>query len=241
MDANGQRYLVKQLDLARTLPRLADSSRAQDRLLLTFEGAIKAFHAVELMNEEEARDWSDRMFAALGREPTPPATLGSSVGKVPPTMRSSAQRPLTPFPASLSRIVPASDAIIPLQFGMRFQVVSIELYDTKVTVNWYLGPLPDVETQFATELADHDRDTEGLPEAERVASRQRLAAQLHGRQHVRPGLADDLGTDYLSLTGGGSGNGHAWRGYAEFIPSVPDGARTVSVQVGADSCSVPMS
>jgi hypothetical protein len=139
-------------------------------------------------------------------------------------------RPPDPPPESrFLALVPVSEPDQPLEYGGRIQVLGVELYSDKLTVNWRLAPLPDYKAVFAAELAEQETDLEGLPEDHRKILRDKLIHQLQTRRRFVT-LADDLGTQYLSMGGGSGGGGNERRGQTDFRPAVPETARSLTVR-----------
>lgn len=121
----------------------------------------------------------------------------------------------------------------PLPYGGRVQILSVERYDTRVSVTWRLAPRPDPQEEHSLAMSAFERDAVGLSEDERILARVQLAERL-----VSPGawdiaLADDLDTDYQSRGGGGHGGRNEWIGRTDFIPALPEGASALAVYWGA--------
>jgi len=147
--------------------------------------------------------------------------LGADPGAVPPP------HPIGRFLGVLA--VEGPDR--PLPFGGRVQVLSVERYDSRVTVTWRLAPRPDPVEEHHLAMAALDRDTTGLSDEHRLLRRVELAKQL-----VSPGrqvqLIDDVGTRYRSQGGGGHGGRDAWIGRTDFVPAIPASATQLTVQWG---------
>lgn len=231
MDHFAQAHLSELLSAARQGPPLEANARDewQRRTLMCFQAAWAALQGVGAVSAEEASDWTNRMLVALGEEPLEPepdipgvhrARMISFGGKAPP-------RPPDPPPESkFLALVPANEPDRPMEYGGRIQILGIELYSDKVTVNWRLAPLPDYEAVFADELAQQEPDLEGLPPEYRKILRDKLTHQLQMRRRF-VNLTDDAGTQYLSMGGGAGGGGNERRGHTDFRPAVPETARTL--------------
>jgi len=194
---------------------------------------LEALRAVGAITQDEMLDWNNHLFVALGIEPLespPPGFQGARA------IRISDGQPepvVSPPPARFLGLVPAVVPDVPVGFGGRLQIPGIELYDTRVAVAWRLAPIPDPERQFGDQLAAHDRDSEGLPEHERLRSRQMLVHRLD-RSGQQLSMTDDIGTEYHHM-GGGSGGGRDERtGRAEFFPAVPGTASELTVHWGGE-------
>lgn len=244
MNDDARRHLLRLLDIARHgPPELAERDDWLRGTLGRFGATLEALRAVKAITQEELDDWNNRMLVALGLEPLPPMPppppgvfrnrLISLPGRVP-------HQPITPPPpARFLRLVPATVPDIEVGHGGRFQVLGIELYDTKVAVAWRLAPMPDPEQYLATELAVHDRDSEGLPEEERKMLRAQFVQHASFRRQII-GLSDDVGTVYHH-GGGGSGGGRDERvGRAQFHPAVPNSATVLTVTWDAFTVAVDL-
>jgi hypothetical protein len=233
VNQGAQRYLAERLAIARSRPEGIEVLAWRQQMLAGFGGAMEALRAAEMMSAAEVSDWSNRMHIALGLEPLEPLPPGVSARAV---FIGEGERPPAPEPRPAARflgLIPAQDADRPIPHGGRVQILGIERYDTKVAVAWRLAPLPDLESQFARELQDHERDTAGLPDS--AMERQMARRQFLSRMH-RPGqelsLTDNLGTDYHG-GGGGSGGGRDERvGRSDFWPAIPSEATLLQVHWG---------
>jgi hypothetical protein len=132
--------------------------------------------------------------------------------------------------ARFLELIPVVDADREVPYGGHLQILGIERYDSKVAIAWRMAPLPDVEIQYAHELRDHDRDTEGLPEGERRMMRQRFLHQLNLPARYKLTFSDDLGTEYQRTGGGSSGGGNEQTGRAQFMPGIPNAASMLTVR-----------
>lgn len=167
MNQGAQKYLAGRLSIARDRPDGVEVIEWPRQMLAGFGGAMEALVAAGAMSSEEVSDWNTRMHVALGLEPIEPLAPpppghqhGRAIyigeGERPP------RQPAPPLSRFLE-LIPVKEADQPVPFGGRVQILGIERYDSKVAVAWRLAPLPDPELQFAQELSEHERDTEGLP------------------------------------------------------------------------------
>jgi hypothetical protein len=230
MDPNAQAHLAELISYAREGPRAeSDADEWRSRSFGGFNSALGAFGAVGLVSPEEVRDWTNRMLVAIGEkplQPLPPGTSGARLiwvgGKRPP-------RPPDPPPASVFLgLVPVNEPDRPLDYGGRVQILGVELYSDKVSVNWRLAPEPDYEAVFADELAEQEADLEELPEDQRKHVRNRLIHRLQMQRRFLA-LSDDVDTEYHGRGGGSSGGGGEKRGHTEFTPGVPAEATRLTV------------
>lgn len=234
MDPNAQAHLAELISFAREPRAAGDPDEWKSRSLGGFSSALGALRAVGAVSPEEAEDWTNRMLIALGEkplEPLPPgfhgARLVSFGGKRPPC-------PPDPPPVSVFLgLVPVNEPDRPLDSGGRVQILGVELYSDKVAVNWRLAPEPNYETVFADELAEQERDLDGLPDHQRNHLRNRLVQRLQ-MQRGFIALSDDVGTDYHGMGGGSSGGGGQKRGHAYFAPSVPAEVESLTVTWGSN-------
>ena len=245
MHQGAQRYLADRLTTARLRPAGVGDDEWRRQTLGGFGAAIEALQAAEAMDADEALDWNNRMFVVLGLEPLdplPPGSLGARavfVGTGGPPPHPPAPRPVTPV-ARFLELLPVREADRPVPFGGRLQILGVERYDSEVAVAWRMAPLPDDERRYADELRAHERDTEGLPEQDRMMLRHRF---LHGLSDP-PGsafaLSDDVGTEYRSVGGGSGGGGNEQTGRARFMPGIPPTASVLTVRWAELEFEVPL-
>jgi hypothetical protein len=243
VNQGAQRYLAERLSIARSRPEGVEILAWRQQMLAGFGGAMEALVAADAMSSEEVSDWNNRMHVALGLEslePLPPSTSGSQRGRAIYIGEGEPPPPLPEPPLSrFLELIPIKNADQPVPFGGRVQILGIERYDSKVAVAWRLAPTPDPEVQFAQELSDHERDTQGLPDGERQMMRRQLLQQLGGPGR-EVGLSDDLGTQYHRMGGGAGGNGREFTGRAQFAPAIPEAAAALAVHWGELRFKVPL-
>ena len=241
MHLGAQRYLAERLTTARVRPTGVEVAEWRRQMLAGFGAAIEALQAAEAMDADEAHDWNNRMFEALGLEPLDPMLPGSLgaravfIGEGEPP----APRPAAPV-ARFLELLPVRDADRPVPFGGRLQILGIERYDSEVAVAWRLAPLPDDELRYADELRAHDRDTTALPEHDRMMLRHRFLRGLGGAPGQAIALSDDVGTEYRSAGGGSSGGGNEQTGRARFVPGIPPTASVLTVYWEELAFAVPL-
>jgi hypothetical protein len=205
MNPGAQRYLVGRLMVARDRPTSIEVVQWRQQMLAGFGGAIEALRAADAMDADEVHDWNSRMHVALGLEPLEPLPPGFQGGRAVFIGEGEPPAPPPPVPvAKFLQLIPVENGDRAVPHGGRLQILGIERYDSKVAVAWRMAPLPDPEASHAVELAAHDRDTEGLPERDRLMMRRRFLHQLHPPAGRNLTLSNDLGTEYLNI-GGGSG------------------------------------
>ncbi len=236
MDPFAQSHLVELIATARQGPHpsVDDPDEWKQRSLISFNAALAALRGVGAVSAEETEDWTNRILIALGEEPLKPlpSVPGASTFRVFAVGGKHDKRPpRPPDPPPTSRflaLVPVNEPDRPLDYGGRIQILGVELYSDKVAVNWRLAPLPDYDAVFATELAEQERDLEGLPEDYRKILRDKLIHQLQMRKRFLR-LTDNVGTAYHPM-GVGSGGGSAEkRGHSDFAPAVPTEAQRLMV------------
>jgi hypothetical protein len=222
VDSNAQAHLAGLISFARVgLLGSADDDDWRRRAFSGFSSALAALRAVGAVADEESSDWTNRMLVAVGLEPVEPMPSGISGARVINLSGKQRQRPPGPPPASVFLgLVPANDPDRPLDYGGRLQILGLELYSDKLTVNWRLAPEPDYELVFAYELAEQEPDLEGLSEEHRNMLRRQLVHRLQMRRRLLR-ISDDVGTEYHSGGGGSSGGGGEKRGHTDFRPAVP--------------------
>ena len=232
MDPFAQAHLSELLASARNGPPVpsVDSVEHKSRTMMTFGAALAALKGVGAVSQEEMAEWTNRMLVALGEEPLEPlppgtARLISFGGKR--TQRP--QRPPDPPPVpKFLRLVPADEPDRALEYGGRIQILGVELYSDKVSVNWRLAPLPDPQALFAEELAQQEPDLEGLSDDFKKILRDKLMHQLQMRRQS-VGLTDDVGTEFRQTGGGSGGGGGERRGHSDLAPGVPSTAMLLTV------------
>jgi hypothetical protein len=232
MDPFAQAHLSELLSAARLgPPALAhDADEYKPRTLMCFNAALAALKGVGAISDEEMSEWTNRMLVALGEqplEPIPPGTarLINFSGK----RRERPPRP--PDPAPVSRflsLVPVDEPDRPLAYGGRIQILGVELYSDKLSVNWRLAPLPDPDALFADELAAQEPDVEGLSDDFKKILRDKLIQRLQMQRRSLT-IADDVGTAFRPTGGGSGGGGNERRGHSDFAPGVPAAAKRLTV------------
>lgn len=243
MDPFAQAHLSELLATARIGPPVpsVDPEERKARTLMTFNAALAALKGVGAISDDEMAEWTNRMLVALGEQPLEPSPTGTArlinFGGRP------AQRPpRPPDPAPVSRflgLIAVEEPDRPLAYGGRIQILGVELYSDKVSVNWRLAPLPDPEELFADELADQDPDLDGLSDDFKKILRDKLTQRLQ-MQRRSLGLNDDVGTEFRSTGGGSSGGGNERRGHSDFVPGVPAEAKRLSVRWDEMEFDVPL-
>jgi hypothetical protein len=243
MDPFAQAHLSELLAAARIGPPIpsSDPDEQKAQTMVTFSAALAALKGVGAISGEEMTDWTNRMLVVLGEkplEPLPPGTarLINFGGK----RSRRAQRP--PDPPAASRflgLVPVDEPDRPLGYGGRIQILGVELYSDKLSVNWRLAPLPDPEALFAAELAEQEPDLEGLSDDFKKILRDKLIQQLQMRRRSLT-LADDVGTEYRGTGGGSGGGGNERRGQSDFAPGLPAEAERLTVRWDQMDFAVPL-
>jgi hypothetical protein len=242
MDPFAQAHLSELLAAARIGPPpvVRDADDYKPRMMMTFNAALSALKGVGVISDEEMADWTNRILVALGEQPLEPLPAGTVRlinfgGKTKGPIRPPDQSPVSRFLG----LVPVNQPDRPLTYGGRIQILGVELYSDKVSVNWRLAPLPDPEALFADELALQDPDLEGLSEDFKKILRDKLIQRLE-MQRRSLSLTDDVGTAFR-LTGGGSGGGgNERRGHSDFAPGVHSEATRLRVHWDEMEFEVPL-
>jgi hypothetical protein len=209
--------------------------------MMRFNAALAALKGVGAISSEEMTDWTNRMLVALGEEPLEPlppgtARLISYAGKRPQ------RAPRQPDPPAASRflgLVPVDEPDRPLGYGGRIQILGVELYSDKISVNWRLAPLPDPEALFAAELAEQEPDLDGLSVDFKKILRDKLIQHLQMQRRSLT-LADDVGTEYRGTGGGSGGGGNERRGHSDFAPGLPSEAERLTVRWDQMEFAIPL-
>lgn len=119
-----------------------------------------------------------------------------------------------------------------VHFGGAFHVLSIELYDRLVAVNWRLAPLPDVRTSYPRELAQHVDDSLEFSESERKGLRTQFENMLRTTRCFDIGLHDDRDQQYRVIGGSASGTTTERIGRTRFEPTVGEDVSQLFVEFG---------
>ncbi len=244
MNSDAQVYLADQLALIRDgSPLHKDRTPGEkSRAYSSFMTALHALKAVGAVEESEIHDWSNRFLEALGEEPLEP--IVSRPGRAVMRFVSFSNEPRPEFvPPPLPefiRLVPASTPAHVTRHGGRFQVLGVEIYDTALTVNWRLAPLPSEESISAEQLGELDVDTEGLPEDAREVMRHGLLHRRRTMHFPQCEVSDDVGTEYRHMGGGSGGGGSERVGRTQFAPAPPSAASRLSVRWEDVTQEVPL-
>jgi len=233
MDPFAQAHLSELLATARMGPQRPwiDADEQTRWTWTSFHAALAALKGVGAVSGEEMADWANRMLVALGEEPLEPLPPGAGVRIINFGGRRAERPERPPDPPPPSRflgLVPANEPDRPLGYGGRIQILGVELYSDKASVNWRLAPLPDPQALFADELSQQEPDLEGLSDDFKKILRDKLIHQLQ-TQRRDLSLSDDVGTEFLWTGGGGGGGGNEKRGHADFRPGVPASAKRLIV------------
>jgi hypothetical protein len=232
MDPFAQAHLSELLAAARIGPPVpsGDPAGRKAQSLMTFNAALGALKGVGAISDDEVGEWTNRMLVALGEKPLEPLPPGSArLINFGGTRSSRPPRPPDPPPASVFLgLVPVDEPDRPLAYGGRIQILGVELYGDKVSVNWRLAPLPDPEALFADELAAQDPDLEGLSDDFKKILRDKLMQRLQMQRRSLT-LADDVGTEYRGTGGGSGGGGNERRGHSDFAPGLPAEAARLTI------------
>jgi hypothetical protein len=244
MDPFAQAHLSELLAAARIEPPVSsvDLDERKTMTLVTFNAALAAFKGVGAISEEEMAEWLNRMLVVVGKGPLEPLPKGAGVRVINFGGKSTQRHQRPPDPPSLSRflrLVPVEEPDRPLEYGGRIQILGVELYSDKVSVNWRLAPLPDPEVLFASELAEQGPDLEGLSDDFKKILRDKLIQRLQMQRRSLT-LMDDIGTEFRSTGGGSGGGGNERRGHSDFAPGVPAEAHRLIVRWDDMDFEVPL-
>jgi hypothetical protein len=244
MDPFAQAHLSELLAAARIGPPVAsvDADEQKARTLMTFNAALAALKGVGAVSDEELADWTNRMLVALGEAPINNVPPGAGVRLISFGGKGAQrfERPPDPPPDSkFIGLVPASEPDRALEYGGRLQILGVELYSDKVSVNWRLAPLPDPEAMFSDDLAQQDPDLEGLSDDFTKILRDKLTQRLQMQRRSLT-ITDDIGTEFRPAGGGSGGGNDERRGHSDFVPGVPIGAKRLIVRWDEMEFEVPL-
>lgn len=203
-------YLAEALLNERALKRHRVGQPAEV-VLAFFSGGLEALRYVDELTADEEHDWTEKMRVALGVTRRLDTRMGSPV----------------PLNCSFVRSIPGPDAEYDL-YGGRLRVVAVDVYDKMVTVKWSAAPESDAVAVFpekAVQLA-HTKSRRINP-----AARKRVMV-IH--RNFR--LADDVGTPYDTLGGGGGSTGESL-----FAPAPPDNASMLTITWLPLEVDIPLS
>ena len=145
MDPFAQAHLSELLAAARTTPLVpaVDPDEQKVRTLLTFNAAIAALKGVGAISDEEMAEWTNPMLVVMGEEPLEPLPSGAGVRLISFGGKRGQRPERPPDPPSASRfleLVPVDAPDRPLLYGGRIQILGVELYSDKVSVNLEARP-----------------------------------------------------------------------------------------------------
>jgi hypothetical protein len=191
--------------------------------LASFAAKLDALSYVDEITEDERQDWYGRLLAALGIESSmaSPGALGTSAQVLRPTGRSAVPSREPRRPAFV-RMWLGPDREYALAGG-EIRVISLELYDTMLSIRWRIAPVPELSALFPTEMAQFAHDVEGVEDWAEKELRSKAERRLWHRL-LQFSLGDDAGTEYLRMGGNSSGGPLGWSGEAHFKPVPPDEA-----------------
>jgi hypothetical protein len=198
-------------------------------VLASYFAALKAFKYLEALSEDEERDWHNRMLIALGITPPPPAGPGTTqavyIGEPNATPRSPTPPRVLP---RFVRSVPGPDAEFE-RYGGILRVVAAEIYDTMVAVRWRVAPEPDMSSAFPSEAIQLAHDVEGLEIWAADELRRKAEQRLRMMRLYNFDLSDDVATEYRSTGHRHGGGSDGMTGEAEFVPTPPPTAGTLTL------------
>jgi len=226
-------YLVEATAQARGDTRHGDDFGLRQQTLVGFGGRLDALVYVGAITNDERNEWNRKMLVALGYEAPdapPNGTLQAIFVGDPAQVREPLLQPPVP---EFIRSVPGPLEQVEVH-GVRFRVLSVELYDVAVEVRWRAVPDPDPWLFFPGERLDLEADLFGLDEWAADELRRNASRPLRHRVFEFT-LVDDLGTVFVPLGGGQRGGGNESTGDIRFEPAVPAGAgRLTLTWHGAD-------
>ncbi len=134
------------------------------------------------------------------------------------------------FPEPALRRVSGHGAEQLHRYGGRVRIEEIECYKSKVVVNWLITLEQDPDVQLAQDLENHGYDSADPWSLERIEQHVKLIDTLELTVSIgQISLTDDLGTEYVKEGGKMSEGGRVLTHSSTFEPSIPEGARVVTV------------
>jgi hypothetical protein len=208
-------------------------------MLTHVAGALDGLRVGEVITDVEYDDWMGRTRKAArvtyaGGEEAQPAGGGLQAGWVGGSAQAVPSSLLHKAPRFL-RTITGPDEDRPFYAG-RLRMPALDLYDSHMVLHWRVTPLHNPLVSEAEDLADADRDSEGLPEREREGHRQmeRLRSMWDVSHHFV--VSDDVGTGYhrsQSLSEAGSSDDERV-GHVVLRPSAPESASQVTVEAAGN-------
>jgi hypothetical protein len=193
MIPDAQRYLVDRLEALRGQRSEYGAGHEHVRSTLSHAaGAIEALRAAKVITDYEFTDWMRRIGEAAGLIlpplDAPRGLYPARFAEDPPKAGAPPVAPPAPTPppvewdsyARFIRLLPGPDNELVIAGG-RFRVLGLELYDKRMRFHWRIAPPHDVKDLYAEDWAAAERDTEGLPDAEREQLRIRRRGHQQGR------------------------------------------------------------
>jgi len=116
--------------------------------------------------------------------------------------------------------------------------MAVEIYDNEAATLWRMAPLPDLDLALPEESAALERDTEGLPEADRHRLQTQHRHVFGLVQHFV--VKDDQNTEYRPAGGGGSGGSNEATGRLLVRPAPPPRATMLLVDAMGHQLRIPL-
>ena len=198
MESEIQWFLVEELSQARAHLGLRNDFEAKQRQLTHFGGVLAAFRYSGSITQDEQNTWNRKMLAALGYELSDPAPAGvaQAIYVGDPAKRQS--QPKVQSAAVFIRSQPGPDREFEVHGG-KLRVISLEFYDSMVSVRWRVSPPPDITSAFPAETSAIEEDIVGLEDWAAEELRRKGHQKLSMMRLYHFGLSDDLGTNYVPL------------------------------------------
>jgi hypothetical protein len=228
MKPEAQWYLVEALARARGHLGILDDYESKQRAMSHFAGVLAAFRYQGDVTQEEEQDWYRKMLVVQGYEPPdpPPPGVAQAIYLGDPEKRP------PPLPAEIAPTFIRSQRGPDQEFEVfngRLRVISIEIYDVAAVIRWRVWPEPVITLAFPEESAALELDLIGLEEWAADDLRMKGHEMLRRMRLYRFELTDDVGTDYVQRGQRHGGAGGVTSGEAEFRPSPPGSASTLTI------------
>jgi hypothetical protein len=228
MKPEAQWYLVDALARVRALLGVQDDLQAKRAHMSHFAGVLAGFRYLGVVTQDEETVWNHKMLATLGLVgPDPPPPGFNQAVFVGDPERAPAPHDVSRHPLFV-RSIPGPDQEFDVHGG-RIRVITVEIFDTAVSVRWRVAPLPDISLAFPEEAAALESDMAGLEEGPKRLLRKDANRLMGSMRLYQFSLVDDIGTAYRPQGGGHGGGTRETTGEARFEPAPPSSASRLTL------------
>ena len=138
-------------------------------------------------------------------------------------------------------VIPVSQVDQIHSSGGQMRVLAVDRYENKVAVNWEFTFHPDSALTLPADNEAEVQDKVRAKSFESLAARDESGEEWRRRMFVLGlTIADDLGTEYEQVGGGGSSSGVTAKWTSTFRPALPQAASLLSIHHGEMVVHVPL-